>query len=107
MAPSTPPPPRIRVLAALTIASTRCAVMSPWTSLTRTRRCLRRLRVIVQAKGGESERVRASSRCGGVCRVERVDRGPTAASGGDDQRPYVPARPTGQRRRGRYERLRG
>src|SRR5215216_3705755 len=37
IAPSTPPPPRSELLAALTIASTRCAVMSPFTS--RIRRC--------------------------------------------------------------------
>lgn len=33
MAPSTPPPPRSARLAALTIASTRCWVMSPWTTV--------------------------------------------------------------------------
>ena len=32
MAPSTPPPPRRPLLAALTIASTAIRVMSPWTS---------------------------------------------------------------------------
>jgi hypothetical protein len=32
MAPSTPPPPRSAVFAALAIASTACRVMSPCTS---------------------------------------------------------------------------
>ena len=32
IAPSTPPPPSSEELAALTTASTRCSVMSPWTS---------------------------------------------------------------------------
>src|SRR5690349_7515150 len=33
MAPSTPPPPSREELAALTMASTDCRVMSPWTSV--------------------------------------------------------------------------
>src|SRR3954463_7967483 len=32
MAPSTPPPPRMRVFAALTTASTSSLAMSPWTT---------------------------------------------------------------------------
>ena len=41
IAPSTPPPPRRRSLAALTIASTFCPVMSPWTTTMRAvMRCL-------------------------------------------------------------------
>src|SRR5262245_41688959 len=43
MAPSTPPPPARAELAALTMASTSCAVMSPWTSSRRD--CLKTMNI--------------------------------------------------------------
>src|SRR6266700_1871415 len=59
MAPSTPPPPSSVELAALTIASTRCAVMSPRTMVSLTRCDLPRLLASRFCRQSPFPRVRA------------------------------------------------